>query len=66
MPKKDVLADGSVKQTSAGGDQLLVTVVVGNADGAHQLEIDPCGSGYTPASRDCPVRREPNETGSDF
>lgn len=46
--------------------QAGVEVVVGNADGAHQFEIDPWGSGYTPASRDCPFRREPNETDSDF
>jgi hypothetical protein len=46
--------------------QAGVGVVMSNGNGAHQFVIDPCGSGYTPASRDCPVRREPNETDAEF
>jgi hypothetical protein len=46
--------------------QAGVGVVVSYDNGAHQFVIDPCGSGYTPASRDCPIRREPNETDKDF
>jgi hypothetical protein len=46
--------------------QAGVGVVVSYDNGAHQFVIDPCGSGYTPASRDCPIGRGPNETNSDF